>query len=410
MTWSGRRGAAMPDREPPPADIVLLSTADWDHPAWTNKQHVAVELARSGRRVLYVDSLGLRPPALSGRDLRRMLRRVGLALRPPRQVRPGLWVWSPLRLPGQGRPGIRRLNRAALALGLRLACRYAGLRPDVLWTYSPLTCELLHVRRFARTVYHAVDEVAAQPGMPAALIRRAEHRLARVADLVFVTAPALQRRLTEAGARRCVLTPNVADPDHFAAALDPGTRPPEDIAGLPGPRIGFVGALSPYKVDVGLLAAVAGLRPHYTFVLIGQVGEGQPGADVAALRGLPNVHLLGPRPYAALPGCLAGIDVAILPAPANDYTAAMFPMKFFEYLAAGRPVVATPLPALQAFAHLALVAPREPAAFAAALDRALAGEGSALDARLQAARAHTYARRTRDMLVALAALDGFQSA
>ena len=387
-------------------DILLLSTADWDHPCWTNKQHVAVELARSGCRVLYVDSLGLRPPSLGGRDVRRLARRLWRGLGPPRQVRPGLWVWSPLALPWPASPLAGLWNRLVLRFGLTLAARGARLSLRTLWTYSPLAADVLHLQDFSRVVYHAVDDIAAQPGMPAALIRRAEGELVRRADVVFATSPSLQARHAAAGARRSIFLPNVADPDHFGAALAPGARPPPDLAAMPEPRIAFVGAVSGYKLDFALLRAVAEARPGYSFVLIGPLGEGDPRSDPAPLRGLANLHLLGPRSYAALPAYLAGCRAAMLPAAANAYTEAMFPMKFFEYLAAGLPVVATPLPALADYAELALVAVPQPAAFAAALDAALAGAGPPLEARLAAARRHTYAGRTREMLEVV---DGLQA-
>ena len=76
------------------------------------------------------------------------------------------------------------------------------------------------------------------------------------------------------------------------------------------------------------------------------MGEGDPETDLAELMGLRNVHLLGPRPYGQLPSYLRGFDLALLPCPMNAYTRSMFQMKFFEYLAAGLPVVATDLPAL----------------------------------------------------------------
>ncbi len=386
-------------------DILLVSTADWDNPFWTNKQHVAAELARQGCRILYIDSCGLRRPSLSARDLRRLARRLGRALQPPRQVRPNLWVWSPAVSPWQGLRVVRRLNQLWLRLGLALSLRWTGLKPTTLWTYSPMTPELYDLERFSTVIYHAVDDIAAQPGMPAKAITEAEAALVRRADLVFATSPLLRERHAEAGARRCIFLPNVADAEHFGSALAAGIAVPPDLAALASPRIGFVGAVSGYKLDFALLREVALARPHYSFVLIGQVGEGDPWTDIAPLRAIPNLHLLGPRPYAALPAYLAGINVALLPSAANAYTAAMFPMKLFEYLAAGLPVVATPLPALRDFSPLILVAPPEPEAFAAAVDLALRGGGSPLDARLAAARAHTYAARTRDMLARIDALD-----
>ena len=386
-------------------DILLISTADWDNPFWTNKQHVAVELARQGRRVLYVESVGLRRPTLGARDLRRILRRLARAMSSPREVRPGLWVWSPVVLPWQGSAVVRRVNRLWLRLGLALAIRRTGLDLQTLWTYSPLTAELYNLQRFSRVIYHAVDDIAAQPGMPAQAIADAEPELVRRADLVFATSPPLRERHAAAGARHCIFMPNVADAEHFGRALSPGVTLPADLAALPEPRVGFVGAVSSYKLDFALIRRLALARPDYSFALIGQVGEGDPRTDVSVLQGVANLHLLGPRPYESLPGYLAGMAAAILPSAKNGYTSAMFPMKFFEYLAAGLPVVTTPLPALADFVHLALVSSPEAEAFGAALDLALIGGGPPLETRLTAARAHTYAARTCDMLAMLDALD-----
>ena len=83
------------------ADILILSTADWDHPLWTNKQHVAVSLHALGHRIIYVESLGIRTPRLyCGRDVFRILRRLRRLLNPLQQRLPGIWVLSPPVLPG----------------------------------------------------------------------------------------------------------------------------------------------------------------------------------------------------------------------------------------------------------------------------------------------------------------------
>ena len=116
------------------ADVIVLATADWDHPLWTNKQHTAVSLAALGHRVLYVESLGLRPPRKGAADLPRMLKRLRRVLRWPRRVQNGVWVWSPLVLPGASHPLAQRLNRFLVRRGLDLARRWLGFRSPLLWT------------------------------------------------------------------------------------------------------------------------------------------------------------------------------------------------------------------------------------------------------------------------------------
>jgi len=363
----------------PRRDVILLSTADWDHPFWTNKQHVARSLAELGHRVLYIESLGLRAPRLEAQDLRRILRRLRRGLRPPRRVAPGLWVWSPLLIPAPRTRFQQRLNRGLFRFLLTFWRRWLGLRADLFWTYNPLTGQLLDFERlaFRQLVYHCVDDLTAQPCMPAELIAAEEERLCRRADRVFVTSLELLR-LRRAFNPRTSYYSNVADLDHFAVARDAQAAIPADLQAIPGPRLGFIGAISAYKLDLALIERLARHRPDCQLVLIGRVGEGDPSTDLQSLQGLANVHLLGSRPYAELPAYLRGFDLALLPCPLNAYTRSMFPMKFFEYLAAGVPVVATDLPALREHSHLAHLC-ESPAAFVAAVDRLLLdppGQGS----------------------------------
>jgi glycosyltransferase involved in cell wall biosynthesis len=290
----------------------------------------------------------------------------------------------------------RAFNRRALTAALRARMRRLGFDRPLLWTYNPMTTRLLDLDAFQGVVYHCVDDIAAQPGMPADVLAAAEQELARCADIVFATSPTLAESRRHWNANTHFL-PNVADYDHFASALDDETAVPDDLARIPRPRLGFIGAISGYKVDFELIRHVAGQRPGWSIVLIGKVGEGDPWTDLTSLDGLPNVYRLGPRPYAELPACLKGIDVALLPSRRNEYTASMFPMKFFEYLAAGRPVVAVELPALEPHrdvAHLVCT----PDAFVNAIDDALAGRGPPTEAGRQRAAEHTWDTRTRSML------------
>jgi glycosyltransferase involved in cell wall biosynthesis len=384
--------------QPLARDVVLVATADWDHPFWTNKQHVAVQLAARGFRVLYVESLGLRRPTARARDLRRIARRLEGARRGVRQVGDNLWVASPLAIPWHGAPLARWINDRWLAAWLARQCRRLGFEHPIVWTYNPLVAGLARALGCSLLVYHCVDDLSAAPLVASTAVRPAEEHIARVADVVFVTSESLRARLAEWNAPATHYLPNVADYDHFSQARGDGPIPPE-LAAIPRPRIGFVGAVSPYKVDFDLMAAVASARPDWQWVLVGQVGEGQGDTSIAQLR-LPNVHLLGPRPYDRLPDYLRGFDVATIPSPANPYTAAMFPMKFFEYLAAGLPVVATHVPALAEFSRACdLVASH--CQFTAAVERVLAGRRTAAADCQLLARQYTWEWRTREMLAIL---------
>ena len=383
------------------ADVVLLATADWDHPLWTNKQHVAVALAAEGNRVLYVESLGLRSAQRTGRDLKRILKRLRRGLRLPRLVQKGIWVWSPLVIPGGYNKLSLLLNRLSLRLGLRIALWRLRFRRPWLWTYNPLTTTLLDLSPFARTVYHAVDALHEQPCMPKERIETAERRLCAAVDQVFVTSPELERQLSP-WSRRIRFDPNVADQDHFARAMTLSMDAiPTDLAEIPAPRIGFMGAVSSYKLDFTLIAAVARAHPQWQFVFIGPTGEGEPYTDITLLNEEPNVHLLGAKPYGQLPEYCAGFDCGWLPLRFTPYTQSMFPMKFFEYLAAGLPVVATSIDSLVQFSGVALLCEPELKAFSKALEQALSSTGASLDVRLALAAQHTYTARTRRMLMAL---------
>ena len=386
------------------ADFVVLATADWDHPLWTNKQHTALTLAAAGHRVLYVESLGIRPPRVGAADRTRIVRRLRRLLQLPRKRRDRLWVWSPPVLPG-GHGGLAlQINRCLLRGGLELACRWLGFKNLILWTYNPLTTLYLDPGRFQSSVYHCVDRIQDQPGMPVARIEASEQQLSRAVDVVFATSPQLQINHSQWN-RNTFLYGNVADHAHFSRArLGDGAAPlacPERLHRYARPRLVFMGAIDAYKLDLGLLLQLAQRNPAWSFVLIGPVAECDPSTDVGALKACSNVELVGPVAYSELPGWLAHADVALLPLQVNGYTRHMFPMKFFEYLSSGLPVVATEIPALEPHADVALLCTPEIVPFEQAIHAALAGQGPSLEQRLARAAMQTYEARTSSMLADL---------
>ncbi len=382
-------------------DIVCVGFADWDTELWTNQHHLMSRLA-ADNRVLFVESLGLRRPQLAGRDLARIARRLRRGVAPPRATREGVQVLSPLVLPLHRNRAVRALNAQLLPALVGRAARRLGFERPILWAYVPQAEVLLDVLRPSLVVYHCVDDIAAQPGVDAASFRAAEARFAARADLVLASAPALARRLRGMGVE-VLDAPNVADTAAFARALQDGPVDAE-LEALPHPRVVFTGAVVATKLDVELIVALARARPDWTFALVGPVGPGDPSTDVSALRAEPNVHLLGRRPHAALPDLLRGADAGLIPYGINDLTRSVFPMKVYEYLAAGLPVVATPLPALAEVAEVT-TAP-DAAGIAALLDAALAdGSPERRAARSQAAAAHSWDARLAEIAEAIAAAE-----
>lgn len=368
--------------------IVCVGFADWDTELWTNQHHLMSRLAQSNE-VLFVESLGLRSPQLSGRDLSRMWRRLRRGLAPPRAI-DGLHVLSPLVLPAHRYRTARALNAWLLP---RMVCRAAQrlqIKTPILWAYAPQAEVLLAALQPSLVIYHCVDDIAAQPGVDATSFRAAERRLLARADLVLASSPPLERRLKELSAN-VVYAPNVADVDLFATALQPG---PRDAAmeGLPSPRIVFAGAVVQTKLDMDLILACSRLRPRWSFALVGPIGAGDPGTDVSRLQAQPNVHLLGHRTHAELPDVLRAANAGIIPYAINSLTTSVFPMKVYEYLAAGLPVVSTPLPSLAGVAEITIAA--GPQEMVQALDVAIATDSDLLRAeRSQAASAHSWDQR-----------------
>jgi glycosyltransferase involved in cell wall biosynthesis len=373
-------------------DIVCLGFGEWDAELWTNQQHLMARLGQCNR-VLFLESLGLRQPRLAGRDLRRMVRRVERAAAGPRSV-DGVHVLSPLVIPIHGRPRIRALNARLLRAQVGRAAGALGMDRPLLWSYVPQAEWLVETLQPSAIVYHCVDDIAAQKGVQAAAFRGAEARFAARADVVLASAPALAERMRMLN-DRVFYAPNVADTERFATALEDGPTDPA-LAALPHPRIVFTGAVVATKLDLDLLEGVARARPGWSIALVGPVGAGDPHTDVSVLERLPNVHLLGSRPYAALPDVLRGADVALVPYAINELTRSVFPMKVYEYLAAGLPVVTTPLPALDGTAGVQVAA--DAPATVAAVERALAGDGpEARRGRSAAARGHSWEARLAEI-------------
>ncbi|MBI2944028.1 MAG: glycosyltransferase [Candidatus Wallbacteria bacterium] len=380
-------------------DVVVFASAYWDEPLWTNKQHIAARLAGRGHRVLYVE------PGFSRFVLRERLtghRGEGPGGVPfswcgSSRTESGVQVLSPLCLPLRRGPGpLLSVAWRILAGWIERSMRGLAFGPSWAYVvYYPEGVRLLSHLRPAVTLYDCVDDIASQPHIAsrprlAAAVRRAEALLVARASCVTATSrPLWERRRLENPCSYYV--PNVGEYAHFARAQEPLAEP-QELAAIPRPRVGFVGALDPYKVDYASLSALATKAPELSLVLAGPAETAGANAELSRLALLPNVHVLGQWPYRLLPELLASMDCLVLPYRLTEHTRFVFPLKFFEFLATGKPVVSAPLESLKEFEGLIPFA-SSPDRWPAAVRQELGADGARREARLALARQSTWDHR-----------------
>jgi glycosyltransferase involved in cell wall biosynthesis len=334
--------------ETPMRDYAFLYAPAWDSPTRFSKHHLAAYLARRGNRVLYEEA----PlTALAARRGRQFLRELRETWRPLRQVEQNLWIARHfLPLPYHSATAFtstrtaNRIGQRILAPRLRSNLAQLGFAMPTLVAGLPHVVDALPHVRWRTLIYHCADDYAHVRGFPSSL-PRLEEELCRRADLVVTTSETLceQRRRFNP---HTYWIPNGVDVEHFAASVEPAA----ELLSIQPPIIGFIGGLSQW-VNIELIAAIARARPRWSIVLVGPIG-----VDISALRGLPNVYLLGARPYAQTPAYLAAMDVALIPFRQEPVTYHADPIKAYEYLAAGVAVVATDLPALRRLQHVIALA------------------------------------------------------
>lgn len=278
--------------------------------------------------------------------------------------RDGLRYYSPATLLPTGPQPILRSSAVARMSALATVPPVAGVltregfdRPDLAWLTNPVYEPLVRLLSPRCLAMRVADDHTAFKNVPDAIAELEERGLAS-ADVVFAVSSGLAERLAER-LPNVVHLPNGVDFDHFA-----GARPvPDDLAAIPGPRVLYVGAME-YWFDAALVAECARRMPDASFVLIGPTA-----GEVTSFEGLANVHLLGPRPYAELPAYLQHCDAGIVPFVRDRMVDSIHPIKVYEYLAAGLPVVAIRWTELERMAAPVTLAER--AEFAAALESVL---------------------------------------
>ncbi len=298
----------------PAFDVVVLSHLRWNF-VFQRPQHLLSRCARQ-HRVFFVEE-----PIASD----------GPAHMEVRTPRPGVWVAVPHLPRGTAAHESEAIQRRLL--DTLLAER--RVRSFVLWYYTPMAMSFSRHLAPLATVYDCMDELSAFASAPPEMQAREKELFAR-ADLVFTGGQTLYE--AKRGQHPHVFAfPSSVDVAHFARARQTSVDP-ADQRDIPHPRLGFFGVIDE-RMDLDLLAGIAKAHPAWQLVMIGPVAK----VDPTTLPQAPNIHYLGPKEYGDLPSYLAGWDVALLPFAINESTRFISPTKTPEYLAAGKPVVSTPI-------------------------------------------------------------------
>jgi GT2 family glycosyltransferase/tetratricopeptide (TPR) repeat protein/glycosyltransferase involved in cell wall biosynthesis len=352
-------------------DIIWLGVIDW-HFRIQRPQHLAANLADSGARIFYI-SLVFEPADERGRF--RIVESPHLGVF---EIRLRLWHGAADSLyRGFSDATVRELQLALDELLLAL-----GITAPIMLVEYPAWYKVAYGVPGATIVYDCLDLATGFNNAPATLAAEEKDILAG-ADLVIAASRPLVDHIAQY--RPSVLIRNAADTDFFAEGFT--DRPIGDR-----PVIGYFGAIAEW-FEIDWIEHCAAARPDWQFRLIGRTD----GCDISRAAKLPNVEFLGEQPYQELPRALREFDVALIPFKLIDLTRCTNPVKLYEYMSAGKPAVASPMPEVTDVTDLAYIA-EDAAAFVERIAQALRDDTPALRRKRQAwAREHTWAGRARQM-------------
>ena len=268
--------------------------------------------------------------------------------------------------------------------------------PKIFLLFHPNFLPYAEAANGALVIYHAFDAFAMTPGWRDDDTMN-EKALVERADLILATSPAIKRKLPQPGPEKSIELHNGVDFEQFASG--PSAPVPIDLREIPGPRIGFVGRITP-KVDFELVAEIAERQPGWNWVFVGPVAISPDSADerqIVARRGLarcrerPNIHFLGQKHHTELPAYMANMDVNVISNRiGGGWWEAAYPLKIHEYLATGRPVVSSDLETVRQFEDVVEIA-HSVDDWIRAIGRAIAGGGvGTAEQRIEIARQNSW--------------------
>ncbi len=316
--------------------IVCLSTSCY-HPFPTRKQHVMNRI--DAEEILYFDpAVTYLAPLKDKTAWKRLFKH----FKKGEKVKENMTVYAtPPLLPffNKNRT-INKINQKRLARFVRKKMKKHGFENPILWCYSPTSADAAPYISHSALVYDCVDRHSAYKGfIDENTVNSLEKSLSEQANTVFATAAGLYDTLSEYN-KNTNLLPNGVNFEHFFSATNETFDIPDDMKEIKHPIMGFVGMLQEC-IDYDKIEAIAKMRPDWSVVLIGKT---LPGVNLDYLKQYENIHFLGMKKYDELPAYIQNFDVCLNVFRDGNLSRDVSPLKFYEYLATGKPTVSTPQP------------------------------------------------------------------
>lgn len=364
---------------------IVCFANDW-HSDPTSKHHIMRILSRSNK-VLWIDSIGLRRPALAKGDVRRMAGKLHSFFRGAERVGENLHVFTPIVIPFHNSRLARAANAELLDISIRFYLAKLGMRDIICWSYMPNVDYIVRRLKPSLVIYHCVDEWSKFSFIDPQIGEK-EEALCRMADIVLASAMELYNRKRLFNSNTFYL-PHGVDYEYFhSPSIEP---PPPDIAEIPKPIAGFFGLIHEW-IDLDLLEYAITRLPKVSFVFIGK-----RSVDTSRIAAFPNVYFLGQKPYSKLVSYARLFDVGLVPFKINELTVNVNPIKLKEYLALGIPVVSVDLPEIRPYDSVVNIASSYPD-FTSAIDREISGLHKASKEQIDnVAREETWERKVEEI-------------
>ena len=371
--------------------VICFGGEDW---WYHNRGHYDIQMMRELSKyvpVLYVNSLGMRAPdpREGAMFFRRVVRKFGSFNRGFVRVDEHFGVLSPISIPGE-RGAI--LTKRWLTKRVAAAAESMDIMRPLVWVACPTADGVVDAIDRVGLVYQRTDRYECYPGVQQSRIKACDDRLKSRADLTVFCGDLLFAR-ESAECRNACLIDHGFDLKRFERACRGQDPEPSDLASLDRPRVGFVGGLDSHTFDVRLFIETAKQLPEIQFVLVGACSLPAGWCE------LPNVALLGQKPYEHVADYMTACDVLIMPWRRNQWIESCNPVKLKEYLAAGRPIVSTEFNQLRRYDEQIRVA-STPQAFRREILDALRDPGDE-QLRRERVAGHSWSQAASELLVQL---------